>query len=536
MVMSGAGDETAAGVAAPGGGRAGNGFLDAVCRMAARYPDRTCVANTSGRSITYRELWDASDELACVLAEHVGGREPLMVYGHKSPLMPIAFLACMKSGHAYVPTDVHVPAGRVSDIESQLGDAPVLAVGDLPDLGRPVGQIGGDVIMGCLETARSGAARRPVACRPVSGDETQYIIFTSGSTGAPKGVEVTSADVANFMPWDQSLFAEADSPRVFLNQALLSFDLSVTELVGALSQGDSILALTADVEQDMGSLFEALGASGVTCWVSTPTFASVCLADPSFCEELLPKLTHFFFCGEPLRPDVVRRLRERFGRARVINAYGPTESTVAVTAGVVEPGPDDTELSVGVPRPGTTIVIADRQTGAELPAGVEGEVLICGDTVAKGYLNRPEKTAAAFGERRVAGRTLRCYRTGDLGRLDDQGRLWVRGRIDSQVKVHGYRIELGEVETALSEVEGIELVCAIVRTRHGVPDRLEAHVQLEGERPADLYAWGKAVRERLGTRLPAYMVPRRIVVDDELPVTPNGKVDRRRVMAAAGEA
>ena len=527
--------------------RDGNGFLAAVEAQAAAHPERECWRNTSGRSITYSELWDASDELACLIRERCADEEqgseaagaPLLVYGHKSPLMPVSFLACLKAGHAYVPCDVHVPDGRVVSILSQLPDAPLLAVGELPDLtglDRGLRPIRGNEIAGCLERVRAGESpRRPDPAWEVSGDDTQYIIFTSGSTGAPKGVEVTADDVANFMPWDQGLFEDAAEPHVFLNQALLSFDLSVTELVGALSTGGRVVALTADVCEDARELFSTLASSGVTCWVSTPTFASVCLAEPSFGHELMPALTHFFFCGEPLRPDVVRQLAARFPEATIINAYGPTESTVAVTAMPVSAPDDASTLPVGVARPGTTLLVLDRETGEPLPRGEVGEVLICGDTVAKGYLNRPDKTAAAFGEREVDGTRVRTYRTGDLGRVDEDGVLWVSGRIDDQVKVHGFRSELGEVECAIQDEPDVELVSVIVRTRHGVPDRLEAHVELACEPPADHYAGGKAMRERLSPRLPNYMVPRRIVVEDSIPQTPNGKVDRRAIMRAAGE-
>ena len=516
-----------------------NGFLAAIRAQAEAHPERECWRSTSGSAITYGELWDASDELACVLHDRVCGDAPLLVYDHKSPLMPLCFLACLKAGHAYVPCDVHVPAGRVANILSQLPVAPALAVAPLPalpSLGREVETVSSDEISGCLAAAREGCVRRPDAAWEVVGDHTQYIIFTSGSTGAPKGVEVTAADVANFMPWDQSLFADAAEPHVFLNQALLSFDLSVTELVGALTTGGRVVALTTDVMEDAVELYRHLAESEATCWVSTPTFASVCLAEPSFSSELMPQLTHFFFCGEPLRADVVRALHERFPKAVVINAYGPTESTVAVTACRIEEASDAPSLQVGVARPGTRILVCDRETGAELPQGEEGEVLICGDTVAKGYLNRPEKTAAAFGERVVDGKTMRSYRTGDLGRIDEEGTLWVSGRTDDQVKVHGFRIELGEVEAAIQADPEVELVAVIVRTRHGVPDRLEAHVELVGERPADVYGWGKALRGRLADVLPSYMVPRRVVIEDAMPQTPNGKVDRRAIARAAGEA
>lgn len=516
-----------------------NEFLASIYAQVQAHPQRVCWRATQGDALTYQELWDSSDELACSLHELIPSHAPLLVYGHKSPSMVLCFLACLKSGHAYVPCDTHVPPQRVSAILSQLPHAPVLAVEDMPNLGEkdPLPEIiSASHIDTCRSRAADGQVRRPQSSWSVAGSQTQYIIFTSGSTGTPKGVEITADDVAHFMPWDQSLFADAQSPAVFLNQALLSFDLSVTELVAGLTTGSTVVALTSEVLEDPRVLYDEMAYSGATCWVSTPTFASACLADPSFSHELMPRLSHFFFCGEPLRPDVVRNLHERFPEVAIINAYGPTESTVAVSAVRVETMGDVQVLPVGHARPGTTFVIIDPETGSELPHSTSGEVLICGDTVAKGYLGKPEQTAAVFGERDVAGHTIATYRSGDLGMLDEDGMLWVSGRRDDQVKIHGFRIELGEIEATLQAEPDIKLVSVIVRTRHGIADRLEAHVELVGERPADAYAWGKALRTRLAQRLPTYMVPRKIVVEDALPTTPNGKVDRKALKNMVGEA
>lgn len=517
-----------------------NAFLDAVARQALERPDTIAFLNAEGESLTYAELAAASDELACLIHERVHTDEPIMVYGHKSPLMVVSFLACLKSGHAYVPTDWHVPAGRVANILSQLPATCVVCVEGLPESVRSGIQgtwcIGRPELGGVLRLAGEGSVHGPDPSWSVTGDSTQYVIFTSGSTGAPKGVEVTADDVANFMPWDQSMFADAPSPRVFVNQALLSFDLSVTEFVAALTTGGTIFSLSQSCEDDLEACFRALAHSDATCWVSTPTFATMCLADPSFSQELLPRLTHLFFCGEPLRPDVVDRLARRFPSAKLINAYGPTESTVAVTSMTMEAGRFEGTLPVGYAKPGTTVRVRDRATGEWLAPGSEGELVICGDTVAKGYLGQPAKTAEVFGVGEFDGVRARTYRTGDLGRVDANGLVWCSGRIDSQVKLHGYRIELGEVEAALQGMDGVELAVVVVRSRHGVPSSLEAHVQLEGSAPEDAYEWSRSMREDLARILPDYMVPRRIVVDEELPVTPNGKVDRRGILQGASRS
>ena len=509
-----------------------NGFLDSVRKQAMNRPDAVAFSNSNGESLSYADLWDTSDRLACFIHDTVPGNDPILVYGHKSPYMIVSFIACLKAGHAYVPTDSCVPSRRVANIFSQLRSAAAICVEELPELiladERPGVLISSAQIDHCFVTYDDV----PDPSWEVSGDETQYIIFTSGSTGMPKGVEISADDVANFMPWDQHIFADALEPRIFVNQALFSFDLSVTELVAALSTGGTVMALTSSTCEDMRRMFEALRDSNATCWVSTPTFATMCLAEPSFSERLMPRLSTIFFCGEALHPDLVVRLRERFPKARIVNAYGPTESTVAVTSIEITPEMCEGMLPVGVPRPGTTIRILDRNTGAELPVGSEGEILICGDTVAKGYFGQPEKTAAAFGTVVDGGRTIRTYHTGDLGYLDDKGCLWCNGRIDDQVKIHGYRIELGEIDAALQEEPDIDMACAVVKRRHDIADHIVAHVQLSCDTPDDAYEWAKSVKRRLALHLPEYMVPRRIVIDEKLPTTPNGKVDRKRLQQA----
>lgn len=516
-----------------------NAFLNAIHRQVVKRPHVQAFANSEGERLSYLDLWSASDRLACLLHESVPGSEPLMVYGHKSPLMIVAFLACLKSGHAYVPTDSCVPAGRVSNILQQLCATSAICVEPLPPRaceGTSLGHvIGRDELMACIVGSRGGDVRVPAASWQVSGEQTQYIIFTSGSTGRPKGVEVTASDVANFMPWDQSLFEGSKEPRVFVNQALFSFDLSVTELVASLSTGGSIFALSREVCSHPKDMYAALADSNATCWVSTPSFMTMCLADPSFSEKLMPRCTHFFFCGEPLHSDVVKRLFSRFPKAHVINAYGPTESTVAVTSVTITPEMCSGSLPIGVARPGTTIRIVDRITGEEVRGEEEGEIVICGDTVAKGYYGQPEKTLAAFGSEMVGRRRVRTYRTGDLGHFDASGCLWCHGRIDNQVKIHGYRIELDEIDAALEDEPDVELACCVVRARHDVPDHLEAHVQLATGVPSDSYTWAKLMKSRLADRLPSYMVPRKIAVDENLPITPNGKVDRKALSSDSTE-
>jgi D-alanine--poly(phosphoribitol) ligase subunit 1 len=377
----------------------------------------------------------------------------------------------------------------------------------------------------------------------VTGEETQYIIFTSGSTGRPKGIEVTANDVSHFMDWMDGFPVVRDGGRTFLDQAHYSFDLSEYELVGALSTGGTLHAISDAESKDYPALFADLASSGVEVWVSTPSFADLCLVDHSFDMNLLPDLKIFLFCGEALHHTTVDKLRKRFPGVIVANTYGPTESTVAVTYCEIDDVAlaDDATLPVGRARLGTELRIIDHETSEVVPLGQTGEIVICGDTVAKGYYENPEKTAEAFFASSMSdGTPMRAYRTGDLGHLDETGMLYCTGRLDSLVKVNGLRIELSEVEGALEEIPCVMQAAVVPVERNGktqslcafvVVDERRARVLVGGEASSE-FDLGRALKTELGRTLPAYMVPRRVRVLDDMPLSENGKCDRKALAAS----
>ncbi|QOY60286.1 amino acid adenylation domain-containing protein [Thermophilibacter immobilis] len=523
-----------------------NALLAAIEKTARERPETVCYRARGAAPTTYGTLWSQATALASALADRVPGQGPVIVLGHKEALTVAAFLGCLMSGHAYAPVDVELPTARVRDIASQIPHATLLATCDVPrglaDL-LPTARL-----LDARALVRAAASQEAplVPCpreRWVTGDQTQYVIFTSGSTGRPKGIEVTAANVANFTSWLTTFPVVADGGRVFLDQAHYSFDLSVYELAGALATGGCLHAVGPDLAGDFPALFSDLATSGIEVWVSTPSFVDLCLADKSFDARLLPRARLFLFCGEVLHHTTVRALRERFPEALVTNTYGPTESTVAVTYAPVTDAElaDPTPLSVGRPRPGTELRITDPQTGAPVPEGATGEIVICGDTVARGYYESPQKTAAAFFDATlVDGTPTRAYRTGDLGHLDERGMLYCEGRLDALVKLNGYRIEPGEVEGALEAVEGVAQAAVVPRVRAGRTDSLVAFVTCEPGGAAALagtaepseFEVARALKELLAATLPAYMVPRRIRVVDALPLTANEKVDRAALAAS----
>ncbi|HWI52864.1 MAG TPA: D-alanine--poly(phosphoribitol) ligase subunit DltA [Symbiobacteriaceae bacterium] len=480
-------------------------ILQRIHHFADTHPDR--LAHVSGeRTLTYRELWERSDDLAVhLLTIQPGDSSPVVVRGHKEPEMLIAFLGAVKAGRAYVPIDTTIPSERAQRIVQSSGSRLVLHASHLPAV---------------------PAAGPSDPATWVGPDDPYYIIYTSGSTGEPKGVQITRACLESFVDWmlAEQHFAEAD--EVFLNQAPFSFDLSVMDLYCSLATGGTLFSLEKPVIENPKRLFAALAESGVTTWVTTPSFAVMCLAERSFDRTMLPRAVRFLFCGETLPPDCAARLTERFPGAVVWNTYGPTEATVATTSVPVTPAllAQYNPLPVGYPKPDSTILVVDEQ-GRPVAEGERGEIVIIGPHVSIGYLNSPALTEKAF-YRTEDGR--RAYRTGDRGRYQD-GLLFFEGRIDFQIKLHGYRIELGDIEAHLRALPGVEDAVVLPALKEGVAQWLAGFVVISERPEGSDFAVGQGLRQALGARLPAYMLPRKFFLLESFPMTPNGKADRRQL-------
>lgn len=488
-------------------------------------PDRTAVQSGKDR-LTYRELWKLSDRLAAwLLANNPSPNEPIPIYGHKHPMMIVCFLGCIKAGCAYCPIDPSIPPQRAEAIFTSLASGLILAVEPLnmDPCGKTVQTIPDSEIM---------AEKNPVSPGEdtwVSGSSTFYIIFTSGSTGVPKGVQISADCLNHFLEWSVTLVKPVeDSVPVFLNQAPFSFDLSVMDLYTCLAMGGTLYCLSKSVQADYGQLLGALADSQASVWVSTPSFADMCLSEHRFCEELMPRLNTFLFCGETLANRTAKKLQQRFPKAVIYNTYGPTESTVAVTQVLVTPQLADSKhpLPVGRPRPGTLLEIVDENQNP-LPEGEKGEIIILGDTVSTGYYRSEELTRQAFFEKSFPNNSgkLRGYRTGDRGYLM-HGMLYYCGRIDLQIKLHGYRIELEDIENNLRRIPGIFHAVVLPNYRNSKVSSLTAFVEMK-EIPGDARSVSLDIRGKLAAFLPDYMIPKKIHFLEQMPMTRNGKADRR---------
>lgn len=483
-------------------------IINTVQKIATQEPQRLAFQNMVER-MTYGELEERSDKIAAYLTSRsFSSHNPILVYGHKSAWMLACFLGVVKAGHAYIPIDISNPAERTKSIIDEVKPVAILAT-------EPFFESREEVIP--LDQLQNVADTPLFPGSPVSkgGEPPFYIIYTSGSTGKPKGVPITRGNLQSFIEWGSGLF-DNETPQVFLNQAPYSFDLSVMDLALALGNGHTIISLDKETQSDYAKLFDALAQYPISVWVSTPSFADVCLADRSFDEHLLGSLQTFLFCGEVLTKKTAKRLMERFPKARIINTYGPTESTVAITSIEVtkEHLDADRPIPIGRVKKGSQIRIL--KNGQPCKDDEVGEIFISGDTLTKGYYQREDLTAGAFSE--MEGEWT--YRSGDLGyRIDDI--YYCVGRLDSQIKLNGYRIELADIEENLMKMESVDQAAVLPILKQEKVRSLTAYYSAPTPIPDHI------IRQQLLERLPEYMIPKKFVWMAQLPKNQNGKIDRK---------
>ncbi|WP_153812314.1 non-ribosomal peptide synthetase [Streptomyces sp. SUK 48] len=470
--------------------------------QAGKTPDATAVYSDAG-VLTYRELDDRSRELAeRLVTEGAGPGVPVGVCVERAPGLLVAILAVLRAGSCYVPLDPRYPAERLDFMVRDSGTNLLLTTPASRE-NCPAGPT--LVVLDAAVTTEPG--EKPV---PVVPADTAYVIYTSGSTGTPKGVPVRHGGCAAMLSaWDHVL-GDRDLGGVSAASSIC-FDMSVMEIFPALSRGGALVLVESTVH-----LPESPHADKVTLLHAIPSVTNALLDAGG----LPPNLRTVVFGGEPLRRKLVDRVYAETG-AEVFNAYGPTEGTVFCTLGPV-PREGTGEPTIGAAAAGARLYVLDEDR-KPVPAGVPGELYLGGAGVAHGYLNRPETTAERFVPDPFQG-DGHLYRTGDVVVQTGSGELEFVGRTDNQVKVRGHRIELEEVESRLTGCPEVREAAVVVRGRRLVGYVVTEGGSREGVRlDAGLQA---TITGKLAAELPEYMVPQAIVVLDELPLTPGGKLDR----------
>lgn len=499
-----------------------NDMIETIERFAQSQPDFP-VYNVLGEVHTYHDLKVDSDSLAAKIDSlALPEKSPVVVFGGQEYDMLATFVALTKSGHAYIPIDSHSALERVTAIVEVAQPSLIIAINEFPLKDKSI------PILDLATVQAAFAEKKPYQLtHSVKGNDNYYIIFTSGTTGKPKGVQISHDNLLSFTNWmiTNKEFATPARPQM-LAQPPYSFDLSVMYWAPTLALGGTLFAVPSAITQDFKQLFETILNLPIAIWTSTPSFADMAMLSEDFNAEKMPGITHFYFDGEELTVKTAQKLRDRFPNARIINAYGPTEATVALSAVAIT---DDMlanmkRLPIGYTKADSPTFVID-EGGNKLPNGEQGEIIVSGPAVSKGYMNNPEKTAEAFFE--FEG--LPAYHTGDVGTMTDEGLLLYGGRMDFQIKFNGFRIELEDVSQNLNKSKYVDSAVAVPRYNkdHKVQNLLAYVILKDGvkeqfEREIDIT---KAIKDDLQDIMMSYMMPSKFLYRESLPLTPNGKID-----------
>ncbi len=480
---------------------------DLVAAQAARTPDATALV--AGRErLTYRELDLRAGELARRLAAlGVGPEVRVGVCLSRSPALVVALLGILKAGGAYVPLDPNYPQERLGFMLED-ADAAVLITEAALVSRLPTSQARVLLLDGKQEEEKEA---EPIRALP---GNLAYLIYTSGSTGRPKAVAIEHRSAVAFIHWAHGVFTPEELSSGLASTSI-SFDLSVFELFVPLARGGQVVLANNVLE-----LPELPAAGEVIMVNSVPSAVSALL---ELVRALPERVRTVNLAGEPLKGSLAQALYS-IGVERVRNLYGPSEDTTYSTFETVERG-SRREPTIGRPIAGTWARLLDRHLEL-VPVGVPGEIYLGGAGLARGYLGRPELTAERFVPAPLE-HGARLYRTGDLGRFLPDGRIEYMGRLDNQVKVRGFRIELGEIETALETHPQVHEAVVVARGEPGGDRFLAAYVVPAGQ-PAPTSG---ELAEHLRVRLAEFMVPSSFTLLDAMPLTPNGKIDRKALPA-----
>jgi len=497
------------------------------CAQAARTPEAPAVIDAAGAAVSYADF-DAQVEAVSqwLRGQGVESGQYVCVCFERSPLMMACIFAVLRLGAVYVPLAPGMPAERLRPVLEDLGSCAVLCDARFAGVFRQCGQQVLTPAPEVMHAPKPGHGANPTA-QPLPPNAPAYVIFTSGSTGRPKGVLVEHASVANRLLWMQSRFAIGQGD-VVLQKTTVAFDVSVWELFWWSWQGASLALLGPGAEKNPALIAQAIETRRVTVLHFVPSMLRAFLdyldAYPAAASKL-HTLRYLFTSGEALPRELVARWNALTAaeqlHAELHNLYGPTEATVDVSWQPCLQTPPHA-VPIGRPVSNTRLYVLDGRKRPQ-PLGVTGEIYISGVQVAKGYVNQPDLTAQRFMDDPFAPGS-RMYRTGDLGRWLADGSIEYLGRNDDQVKIRGFRIELGEVEAALARCKGVSQ--AVVRAgRIGEYAALEAFLLPQGGARLQL----ADLRSELAGLLPEYMHPSLFYVLDDIPLSPSGKADRKRL-------
>ncbi|MGE8360383.1 non-ribosomal peptide synthase/polyketide synthase [Pseudomonas sp.] len=482
-------------------------LVEALAEQLARTPDAPALVY-DGECLSYAQLHRRANQLAHRLREHGAGRERIVaVCMNRSVEMVVALLGITQAGAAYLPLDPDLPAARLALVLEDAAPAVILAQTTTAPL-LPAG-----IATWCLDQPSTASYPEHAPAAINQPGDLAYVIYTSGSTGVPKGVLNEHGALLNRLYWMQEAYPIGGEDRV-LQKTPYSFDVSVWEFFWPLITGACLVVAKPDGHRDSHYLAELIQRERITTLHFVPSMLQAFVNEPGLAQ--CRSLRQVFASGEALPLDLQQRFNARHS-ATLINLYGPTEAAIDVSCWQCDPRSTLGFVPIGTPIANIQLYILD-EAQRLVSTGAVGELYIGGKGLARGYLNRPELTAERFVPSPFGAGRL--YRTGDRCRFLADGTIQYLGRLDHQVKLRGLRIELGEIDAALLEQPNIEAAVTLLRDDLATP-QLVAY--LVGSQTLDT----EALKVRLGQTLPAHMVPAFVLQLPALPLSSNGKIDRK---------
>ncbi|HWA09039.1 MAG TPA: amino acid adenylation domain-containing protein [Opitutaceae bacterium] len=493
-------------------------LLDLLDESARKNPERAAVIH-GGKTISHRELHARANGLAAELRRRGAGPETLVgLMVDRSVEMVVAVLGVLKAGAAYLPLDPNYPAERLAFMTADARPRVVVAQRALAGRATAAENV-------VIEDVAAADTAPSVALAP---ENLAYVIYTSGSTGKPKGVMVEHRALVNAaVAWRAGYGLDAGDVRL-LQMASLSFDVFAGDFIRALTNGGTLVVCDADTRLDPAALCDLLVRHRITLLESTPGLILPLMEHARARRIALPDLRLLILGSDTLPWRDYERLAADFGgTTRIVNSYGVTEATIDTSFFEADraqrTAPAEGSAPIGRPMANQQLYVLDERRRA-CPVDVVGDLFIGGAGLARGYHARPELTAERFVEVELAGGRRRLYRTGDLARWRADGNLEFLGRGDGQVKVRGFRVEPGEIEARLKTHPAVREALVVARTIEGANELVAYVVAAGGSGPAE---W----RAHVLAELPEPMVPAYWVALERLPLSPNGKVDRRALPA-----
>lgn len=432
--------------------------------------------------ITYLDLWNKALFYSSLLKKE--GNSPVIIYGDKEVFVIISIVACLISNRTYVPVASYMPIERLKKVINLTKSTLLLSYHNI-EIDNILCSTLDDLKMFEEECEKNTLK-----------NETAYIIFTSGSTGEPKGVPISYDNLINFVDWISNFKILKTLTNInVLNQASFSFDLSVADFYYSLCNGHTLISLN-----DWNNVFDVINKEKINLLVVTPTFFKLLLLDSDYNEKNFSELKCIYFCGEQLDVSLVKKIFERFPNVKVINAYGPTEATCAVSA--IEITKEMLYKNL--------LPVGERNSFATNIEIIDDEIVLSGKSVFRGYLGIESDAYYNINN-------INYYRTGDIGFFEND-LLFCKGRKDEQIKYKGYRIELNDIKNNINKIKGVIDSIVIAKYNDNIVKGLKAYIVYNGELDKEY------IKNELKKKIPFYMVPSTIIGIDKIPTNKNGKV------------